>query len=305
MLLKSKATIAGRLWALATAASLCNSGCNLLFTEASIEASIDAATRDAPRDSGGPLPDAACRADDMDCDGVSDGNDNCPKLPNPLQLNEDADQQGDVCDDCVGVAPAQSSDADNDGIGDVCDPAPGKQRVVAKYFVEGGNSFTDATAEGTGTWTLSATTAMSATSTQGEQRVLLGAPINDAQIFLEAGIRNAVTTNPGTVVGFLVAVGTTRIHLLYSANSGRVVIRGDNLIALRAIDLPQAPPANFILRGSVTRLNAPSGARYAVSVSIGNISASWEVDTDAAAPRIGLIADSVAEVGYLAVYANP
>jgi hypothetical protein len=133
----------------------------------------------------------------------------------------------------------------------------------------------------------------------------LGSTINDPQIFLEAGIRNAITTNPGTVVGFLIAVGSSRIHLLYSAITNKVVIRGDGVDMRGSTSLPQAPPANFILRGSVTRLNAPSGARYAVSVSIGNISASWEVDTDAAAPRIGLIADTRAEVGYLAVYAVP
>lgn len=292
------AKMASRLMAAVAAACFANAGCQLVFSEAS----TDAALRDAPRDSGVLPLDATCRADDMDCDGVSDANDNCPKLPNPLQLDEDVDSLGDVCDVCVGVASTVSSDDDNDGIGDECDPDPGAQGVVATYFVEGGNSLADATLEGNSGWALTSTQANSINNTPGAQRVLLGGPLTATQIFLEAGLRNVDTSFPGTVVGFLVAVGTTRIHLLYSANSGKVVIRVNNTMTAHAVPV-QTPATDFVLRGEVTKVSVPGAAtRYAVAVSIGATRASFEVNTDDAQPRVGLIADSVAEVGYLVVY---
>ena len=48
---------------------------------------------------------------DLDLDGVLDGVDNCPKLPNPNQENHDGDAFGDLCDE----------DDDNDGVNDASD----------------------------------------------------------------------------------------------------------------------------------------------------------------------------------------
>ena len=48
---------------------------------------------------------------DIDGDGILDGIDNCPRDANSLQLNYDADEQGDECD----------ADDDNDGIADDLD----------------------------------------------------------------------------------------------------------------------------------------------------------------------------------------
>jgi hypothetical protein len=42
---------------------------------------------------------------DKDQDGVCDGDDNCPDIPNPYQWNFDGDNLGDDCD----------YDTDNDG----------------------------------------------------------------------------------------------------------------------------------------------------------------------------------------------
>jgi hypothetical protein len=91
---------------------------------------------------------------DIDGDGISDPEDNCPDVCNIDQLDADGDDVGDVCDSppgCGGCGQAacevscdldtdgilnaedncpdncntQQLDADGDGIGDVCDLDPG------------------------------------------------------------------------------------------------------------------------------------------------------------------------------------
>ncbi len=91
------------------------------------------ATLDGSPDIGPDLPEEVCEGQDDDCDGVSNEDDNCPVLENPLQEDFDEDGQGDVCDaddDGDGVAdiddafphdPAEWSDVDGDGIGDNAD----------------------------------------------------------------------------------------------------------------------------------------------------------------------------------------
>jgi hypothetical protein len=95
---------------------------------------------DAAADMAGPT--------DRDGDGILDGADNCPDVPNPDQVDVDQNQIGDICegctmlplrigddddsdtqadtaDNCFGVSGMQG-DADNDGIGDACDGRTGK-----------------------------------------------------------------------------------------------------------------------------------------------------------------------------------
>jgi hypothetical protein len=90
--------------------------------------------------SAGPCPS------DMDCDGVSDANDNCPTIANTDQQDTDFDGVGDSCDICPGFddlldvdsdtlpdscdncpleANSEQLDSDGDGVGDACDICPG------------------------------------------------------------------------------------------------------------------------------------------------------------------------------------
>ena len=81
---------------------------------------------------------------DVDSDGVPDGQDNCPAIFNPSQVDSDGDGVGDACDACTDtdgdgfgnpgfaantcaldncptIANPAQTDTDGDGIGDACD----------------------------------------------------------------------------------------------------------------------------------------------------------------------------------------
>ena len=73
---------------------------------------------------------------DEDEDGVPDGLDNCPAVPNPDQADSDQNGVGDACqdkdgdgildiqDNCPDRSNPDQADGDNDGVGDVCDNCP-------------------------------------------------------------------------------------------------------------------------------------------------------------------------------------
>jgi hypothetical protein len=61
---------------------------------------------------------------DDDSDGVPNGQDNCPTVPNSGQQDGDTDGVGDACDNCPAAANPGQEDADNDGDGDLCDNCP-------------------------------------------------------------------------------------------------------------------------------------------------------------------------------------
>jgi hypothetical protein len=61
------------------------------------------------------------RSADLDGDGVPDAQDNCPRVPNPDQVDADRDGVGDACDNCPPLPNPDQADADHNGTGDVCD----------------------------------------------------------------------------------------------------------------------------------------------------------------------------------------
>jgi MYXO-CTERM domain-containing protein len=56
-----------------------------------------------------------------DVDGICQGDDNCPEVPNPDQNDADEDNVGDACDNCPNAANPGQEDGDGDGDGDACD----------------------------------------------------------------------------------------------------------------------------------------------------------------------------------------
>jgi hypothetical protein len=59
-------------------------------------------------------------AADSDGDGIADGVDNCPELPNTLQQDAEGDGVGDACDVCPTIHDPAQADTDGDGRGDAC-----------------------------------------------------------------------------------------------------------------------------------------------------------------------------------------
>src|SRR6267143_1270117 len=55
--------------------------------------------------------------DDTDGDGIADGFDNCPFVPNRDQRDTDGDGVGDACDNCPTVANRNQHDINANGIG--------------------------------------------------------------------------------------------------------------------------------------------------------------------------------------------
>lgn len=96
----------------------------------------------------------ACVApdEDLDNDGVTDIEDNCPAIANSNQQDIDADELGDVCDpnmdndlvlndndNCPAISNSEQLDSDGNGIGDACQTLD--YAALAQALVENSNTW--------------------------------------------------------------------------------------------------------------------------------------------------------------------
>ncbi|MER2563035.1 MAG: phosphodiester glycosidase family protein [Myxococcaceae bacterium] len=108
------------------------------YASASVKRTITASTT-----IWGSIPLVRSATADFDKDGVLDSRDNCARVKNASQANNDRDAAGDACDgdddndavadeddNCPMKANANQVDSDRDGAGDVCDSTPGTPRPV-------------------------------------------------------------------------------------------------------------------------------------------------------------------------------
>jgi subtilase family serine protease len=61
---------------------------------------------------------------DMDCDGIADAVDNCPRVANSNQWDNDLDGIGTACDNCTATGNPDQANSDTDSLGDACDNCP-------------------------------------------------------------------------------------------------------------------------------------------------------------------------------------
>jgi hypothetical protein len=58
--------------------------------------------------------------DDRDGDGAKNESDNCPRVANRDQKDADGDGVGNACDNCAKTANPDQRDSNHDGVGDAC-----------------------------------------------------------------------------------------------------------------------------------------------------------------------------------------
>jgi hypothetical protein len=100
---------------------LCNAYCEAMDCDTTNpQASAQACTRVFDKIIGalGDTPFPTCQ--DVDDDGLPNGLDNCPNVPNPGQGDSDLDGVGDDCDNCPATPNSDQSDVNGDGVGDAC-----------------------------------------------------------------------------------------------------------------------------------------------------------------------------------------
>src|SRR5262249_40068183 len=122
--------------------------------------------------------------------------DNCPKVPNADQGNEDGDKFGDVCDPCPIDNNNNPSDPDGDGVAAPCDPNPNTPGDKIELF-EGFHHGLPATWSSLGTWTTSGDDIRTAESSANGGYLAAPTPFN-AKATLSAGVVVEQLLNTGT-----------------------------------------------------------------------------------------------------------
>eukprot|EP00899_Mesostigma_viride_P028066 jgi/Mesvir1/8444/Mv19890-RA.1 len=87
---------------------------------------------------------------DQDDDGHGNVCDNCVSIPNENQANRDGDMFGDACDNCPLVSSPSPADSDGDGVGDACDNCPAAANPIQEDF--DGDGIGDACDTGVTKW---------------------------------------------------------------------------------------------------------------------------------------------------------
>jgi Thrombospondin type 3 repeat len=148
--------------------------------------------------------------DDVDGDGVPNGQDNCPNAANADQNDEDGDTLGDACDPCP--IDTNNTDGDHDGVGDACDPNPGTTGDRIALFA-GFASAIPAAWDSSGGWTTQNGDAV--VDTNGYAN--LGIPFTDASREVATVSVTITATNGGTPQN-------TGVDLLHRAGSDASII---------------------------------------------------------------------------------
>lgn len=74
-------------------------------------------------------------AADDDGDAIRNGEDDCPSIADPAQVDTDADGVGDACDNCPKVSNPTQTDSNSNGIGDACESGAVHYPAVSEVFV--------------------------------------------------------------------------------------------------------------------------------------------------------------------------